>query len=228
MQFLKRRALIAGGGALSLAACTPDGQGPTTSSTAIAADAASVPRYTDPLAGLFNMPAAAVPNDVAVDYYTPKVERTGGGARAVLTMALVPGANFSRLRAYHQAFAASSSGIFSSSSTVRDLDIQPVLRQAVEQLKVRYPWLELMEDLAAADAANVSLTLVFDIRSTLGVRSGDATEVQLDCIVFDERRKPVSRIAVEGRATASSVPGFQEAAADALSRLDSKARMYLT
>jgi hypothetical protein len=177
----------------------------------------SAPVYSDPLAGLYNMPASAVPNDVAVDYYTPGASRTGRPAtRAVLTMAVVPGANYDRLRDY---FDAKKSSSFLGGSA-DDLDAKKTVRRVLDLLKERYPWIELMDDVAMAQQRNVSLTLVVDIRAMLG----SPNVAQIDVIVFDEQRKPISRIAVEGRAGGS----FQDALTQALAQLDTKARTYLT
>ena len=57
------------------------------------------PHYSDALSGLYRQPASTVPANVPVNYYAPGPR--SGGARAVLTMALVPGANYAKLRAYH-------------------------------------------------------------------------------------------------------------------------------
>jgi hypothetical protein len=113
---------------------------------------------------------------------------------------------------------------------VQDLDTQAVLRRAVEVLKARYPWLELMDDVATAQERSVSLTLVLDIRSILGSRRGDTTLAQFDVIVFNEQRKPISRIAVEGKAaiTASNGYAFQAASTRGLQVLQAKAKRYLT
>jgi hypothetical protein len=196
------------------AACTPDGQGPATSSASAAS--ASTPVYSDPLAGLYNMPASSVPNDVPVDYYTPGSSRSGKpSTRAVLTMAVVPGANYDRLRDY---FDAKKSSFLGGSSD--DLDAKKTVRRVLDLLKERYPWIELMDDVATAQQRNVSLTLVVDIRAILG----SPNVAQIDVIVFDEDRKPISRIAVEGRASGS----FQDALTQALAQLDAKSRTYLT
>jgi hypothetical protein len=172
------------------------------------------PVYSDPLAGLYSMPATSVPNDVAVDYYTPGSSHSGRpNTRSVLTMAVVPGANFDRLQQYFDASGKGSS----------DLDTKTTVRRVMDVLKERYPWLELMDDVATAQRRNVSLTLVVDIRAVLGGTFG-ATTAQIDVIVFDEQRKPISRIAVEGRASG----GFQDALTDALDKLQTKAKSYLT
>lgn len=165
--------------------------------------------------GLFNRPAASVPSDVPVNYYTPGSTR-GKGARAVLTMAVVPGANFDMLQSYFEANAKSS--LFGSSSAA-DLDTGKSVRRVVEVLKDRYPWIELMDDVATAQQRNVSLTLVVDIRAILA----STNVAQIDVIVFDEDRKPFSRIGVEGRGST-----FQAALGEALSQLTDKGKTYLT
>ncbi|HLG46901.1 MAG TPA: hypothetical protein VKY24_11735 [Reyranella sp.] len=209
MMFGRRSVITALVGA-SVAACTPDGSGLTTS---LAGSGGGAPVYSDPLAGLYNMPATSVPNDVPVDYYTPGASHSGRpNTRSVLTMAVVPGANFERLQQYFDANGRGSS----------DLDTRTAVRRVMDVLKERYPWLELMDDVATAQQRNVSLTLVVDIRAVLGGTFGSTT-AQLDVIVFDEQRKPISRIAVEGRGG-----NFQDALGDALAKLQAKAKTYLT
>jgi hypothetical protein len=193
---------------------------------AAAASSTTVLDYRDPLAGIYNLPASSVPNDVPVNYYSPAASRS---ARSVLTMGLVPGANFGSLRRYHEAMARESF-LGTNAAVVQDLDTQTVLGRAVDVLKNRYPWLELMDDVAMAQERNVSLTLVLDIRSILGSRRGETTVAQFDVIVFDEQRKPVSRIAVEGKATINESNGyaFQAASTRGLEALQAKAKRYLT
>ena len=189
---------------------------------------AQSPSYSDPLAGIYSSPATWVPNDTPVEYYAP---RTGKRPRAVLTMALVPGANYGQLRRYHAAALQNARANLGSGAgaAAADLQVEPVLSAAVEILKERYPWLELMESVADAKERKVSLTLVFDIRSVLGRKRGEETLAQFDIIVFDEQTKPVSRLIVEGRATIDSDNGyaFQEAAEEALDELKSTAKIYL-
>ena len=184
------------------------------------------PRYSDALSGLYRQPASSVPVDVPVHYYAPG---TGGGAaRAVLTMALVPGANYAKLRAYHgqvgKDAAAAKPG--QGDADAEELQIQPVLLRAVDIVKQRYPWLELMDDVATAQERNVSLTLVMDIRSRLGAKAGDPTTVEIEVIVFNEKQQPISRIETSGSATAGAggLYGFRSAADDALDALDTKSK----
>lgn len=189
---------------------------------------AQAPAYSDPLTGIYSSPAAWVPKDAQVDYYTP---RPGKRPRAVLTMALVPGANYGQLRRYHAAALQSAGANLGSGAAgaTDDLRIEPVLKAAVEILKERYPWLELMDSVADAKERKVSLTLVFDIRSVLGRKRGEETLTQFDVIVFDEQSKPISRLTVEGRATIDESNGyaFQEAAEEALDELQYAAKAYL-
>jgi hypothetical protein len=176
-----------------------------------------MPRYTDALAGLYAASASTVPLDVPVNYYAP-----GGGSgkagRAVLTMALVPGPNYEKLRAY---LAQAGKDAASASD---DLQVQPVLTQAIEIVKERYPWIELTDDLATAQKRDVSLTLVLDIRSRLGRAAGDPTAVQIEVIAFNDQHKPVSRVVTEGKAGVGSASGygFQAAAKQALDGLNAK------
>jgi hypothetical protein len=186
----------------------------------------AAPHYSDALSGLYRQPASAVPIDVPVNYYAPGAR---SGSRAVLTMALVPGANYARLRAYHaqvgkDAIAAAPG---QGGGIAEDLQTQPILLRAVDIVKQRYPWLELMDDIATAQERNVSLTLVMDIRSRFGAKAGDPTNVEIEVIVFDDKRQPISRVETTGTATAGAggLYGFREAAGDALDALEAKSKV---
>jgi hypothetical protein len=183
----------------------------------------AAPRYSDALSGLYRQPASAVPAEVPVDYYAPGARN---GARAVLTMALVPGANYGRLRAYHAQVSQDAAAAGQGGAIAEDLQIQPVLLRAVDIVKQRYPWLELMDDVATAQERNVSLTLVMDIRSRLGAKAGDPTTVEVEVVVFNDKRQPISRIVTSGSASAGGggVYGFREASGQALDALDAKSK----
>jgi len=231
-----RNLALALAGALVVAACQPGGAGrPAAPAPGAAAPPAvapaqtpdiSAPRYSDALAGLYNQPASSVPTDVPVNYYAP--HPAGGAARAVLTMALVPGANYGRLRQYHQEAVQAAATPTARALAQDDLQIQPLLQKAVEIVKERYPWLELMDDIATAQERNVSLTLVMDIRSQLGRQAGPPTSVEIEVVVFDERRQPVSRVLARGQASPGSPGdyGFQRAAGAALDELAGKSKAY--
>jgi hypothetical protein len=184
------------------------------------------PHYSDALSGLYRAPAASVPADVPVNYYAPGAR--SGATRAVLTMALVPGTNYAKLRAYHAQVAKDAVAAIpgQGGGIAQDLQIQPVLLRAVDIVKQRYPWLELMDDVATAQERNVSLTLVMDIRSKLGAKAGDPTTVEIEVIVFNEKRQPVSRTVTTGTATAGGggIYGFSIAADQALDALDAKSK----
>lgn len=206
-----RRSVLALLATASAGACTPDGMGLTTSaSSTSAASSSATPAYVDALAGLYNLPASSVPADVPVDYYTPGSTR-GKSGRAVLTMAVVPGANFDALQSY-----------FDSKKSA-DLDTKTAVQRVVNVLKERYPWIELMDDVATAQQRNVSLTLVVDIRAIVGGGLFNADTAQIDVIVFDENRKPFSRVSVEGRGGS-----FQAALTAALDQLTLKGKTILT
>lgn len=199
--------------------------------TGLPASATKLPHYTDALKGLYPLAAAKVPADVPVTYYAPG-GGTGRAGRAVLTMALVPGPNYARMRDYlAQAArdAATAPAAGNAGAVQTDLNPQPVLARAVEIVKERYPWLELTDDVSTARARDASLTLVLDIRSRLGKPGGDPTAVQIELIAFDDSHKPVSRILTEGKVNAGGANGynFQAAAKQALDALESKSASEL-
>ena len=184
------------------------------------------PHYSDALSGLYRAPASSVPADVPINYYAPGAR--SGATRAVLTVALVPGANYGKLRAYHAQVgkdaAAAKPG--QGDAIAEELKIQPILLRAVDIVKQRYPWLELMDDVATARERNVSLTLVMDIRSKLGAKAGDPTTVEIEIIVFNEKQQPISRTLTSGSAVAGAggIYGFSIAADQALDALDAKSK----
>jgi len=184
------------------------------------------PKYSDALSGLYRQPASTMPANVPVNYYAPGAR--SGAARAVLTMALVPGANYGKLRAYHAQVGKDAAAAVpgQGDGIAEDLQIQPILLRAVDILKQRYPWLELMDDIATAQERNVSLTLVMDIRSRLGAKAGDPTTVEVEVIVFNDKRQPISRVETSGSAIAGGggIYGFRGAAGQALDALDEKSK----
>jgi len=231
----KHRFALALSAALFVAACQDSGSFNNYQSapaaipreSALPAIDSTAPRYSDALSGLYRQPASSVPADIPVNYYAPGTR--DGATRAVLTMALVPGANYGRLRAYHaqigKAAAAARPG--QGDGIPEDLQIQPILLRAVDIVKQRYPWLELMDDIATAQERHVSLTLVVDIRSRLGAKAGDPTMVEVEVIVFNDKQQPVSR--VQTRATTSAggggLNGFRDTAGQALDALDAKSKV---
>jgi hypothetical protein len=169
-----------------------------------------MPRYSDPLAGLYRAPATSVPRDVPLN----------AGHNAV-TAALVPGANFHEVRKYMAALAQSAG------DRSAYLQLQMVLARAVHIIKARYPSLQLASDLAAAEQQNVSLTLVLDMRTRIGTSASDTTGVQIDVVAFDDRHKPVARFIAEGKAdTKSDGYGFPVAAQQALDALSIESKQY--
>jgi hypothetical protein len=229
----KHRLALALGAALLVTACQDGGGFNNYQTTPVAPRAPSLPaidstppRYSDALSGLYRQPASAVPANVPVNYYAPGAR--SGATRAVLTMALVPGANYGKLRAYHAQIGKDATAAVpgQGAGIAEDLKIQPILLRAVDIVKQRYPWLELMDDIATAQERNVSLTLVMDIRSKLGAKSGDPTTVEIEVIVFNEKRQPVSRIVTTGTATAGGggLYDFTIAADQALDALDAQSK----
>ncbi len=208
------------GVALGVAGCASGGMDLLGSGT-------TAPAYRDALSGLYPTPASVIPNDIPVNYR----RESGGAMPDRAAMALVPGGNFGRLRAYHDSLTKGSLPGLGAGVT-QDLDIQPVLRRAIEILKAQYPNLELMDDIATAQQHDAPLTLVLDIRSYLGHGLGDSamTRVAVDVVVFDRFAKPIAHIAVEGRAAVTLLNGyaFQDAAADALRQFEPQAKTILT
>ena len=156
---------------LMLAGCDQSGFGSNSFSRpaqtiALPAAPTKMPRYTDALSGLSAVRARTVPADVAINYYAPGGS-AGKAGRAVLTMALVPGANYAKTRDYLARASGdiAKSAPASASEAQSDLQLKPVLTRATDIIKERYPWIELTDDLATAQKRNASLTLVLDIRT---------------------------------------------------------------
>jgi hypothetical protein len=211
--------------ALLLSGCAPMGN--NNSSTPLPQVATKLPRYSDALAGLYPIPASSVPLDKPINYYAP-----GGGSgkpgRAVLTMALVPGANYQKMRDYFaQAYKDAKASVPGSAGTIQyNLRTDEVLSKAIEIVKQHYPWIQLTSDVATANKRNDSLTLVLDIRSRLGRVGGDPTAVQIELIAFDAQHKPITRFIGEGKIAAGGPDGygFSKAANQALNALDTKSK----
>lgn len=187
---------------------------------ALAQVASDVPAYTDALAGVYKAPASSVPRDVPLTYYEP-----GGGSgkpgRAVLNMALVPGANYHATRTYMTAFAAIAG------PNARYMNPQPLVTRAVQIIKDRYAWLETAPDLDTAAKRESSLTLVLDVRTRIGTWRADTTAVQIEVVAFDEKQQPVGRYVAEGKAPSSDeANGFPGAAQQALNALGDIVKKY--
>ena len=226
-----RNAAIVLAAAGFVAACQAGGGGGQTSNRPQAQQLAVVPptkmpRYGDALSGLYPIPAGGLPSDIPINYYA-----VGGGTgkpgRPVLTMALVPGANYAKLRDYlaqaDKDIARAPPGWGPS-----DLRLQPVLKQAVDIVRERYPWIELTDDLATAQKRDVSLTLVLDIRARLATKGADATVVRIELVAFNDQHKPIAHFVSEGGAKAGGPEGynFSTAAQQALAGFAQKASRY--
>ena len=229
-----RRTVAAAAVTLLLVGCDQSGFGSNSFSSrqsqsiALPAPPTKMPRYTDALTGLSAARASAVPGDVAINYYAPG-GGSGKGGRAVLTMALVPGANYAKTRDYlARAGTDIAKSAPSAGSAQNDLrQLKPVLTQATDIIKERYPWIELTDDLATAQKRNVSLTLVLDIRTRLAPKTGDLTAVQIEVVAFNDQHKPIARFIGQGRANPGAEGyGFTKAANDALADLTRKANVY--
>lgn len=221
--------MVAVAATLLLAGCDQSGFGSFSSNQpsrmALPATPTKMPRYGDALAGLYGAPASRVPRDVAINYYAP-----GGGSgkpgRAVLTMALVPGANYAKL---HDYLGRASNDLLSVApgGAQGDLALEPVLTKATQIIRTHYPWIELTNDLATAQKHNTSLTLVLDIRGRLAAKNSDQTAVQIEVVAFNDQHKPVARFVSQGIAyPGSNGYGFSSAANNALADLTGKANAY--
>lgn len=213
--------------ALFVAGCAPMGGSGTTQLPQVAT---KMPHYSDALAGLYPLPASSVPVDKPINYYAPG-GGTGKPGRAVMTMALVPGANYQKMRDYFaQANTDANASVPGSAGTIRyDLQTDDVLSKAVAIIKQHYPWIELTSDIVTANKRNESLTLVLDIRSRLGRPGGDPTAVQIELIAFDAQRKPYTHFIVEGKTPAGAGAdgyGFRRASGQALEAFATKSKTY--
>jgi len=188
-----------------------------------------MPRYGDALTGLYARPASRLPSDTPINYYAAG-GASGKPGRAVLTMALVPGANYEKLRDYlaqaRKDVAASAAETAGRAQS--DLQLDNVMKQAVDIVKQRYPWIELTDDLATAQKRDVSLTLVLDIRARLARKVAEPTAVQIEIVAFNDRHKPVAHFVSDGRANAGGPNGynFTAAAQQALTSLAQKSTAY--
>jgi hypothetical protein len=175
------------------------------------------PQYTDPLAGLHNTLSSAAPSDAPV---------TAGP-----TVALVMGSNIERtLQNTENARKTVYSVPIPNVWAGKDAEIQPLITGGVGVIRAKYPGLQPVDDLAAAEREKFATTIVIDFNSTLGARSGQTTTAKLIAVVLDSKMAPISRIEAIGETT---VPfpavtwGFQQATTLAVAQFRAKVDQLL-
>lgn len=168
-----RRAFLVGIAASGVAGCYP-----------------APPKYEDALSGLHNLPGSSAPADALF--------------KAGSTVALVFGSNIDRIlqqRSDADAATKSLGPLFTSTRQLADQDPQYVITAATGILRLRYPQLEGVDDIATAAQRKFSSTIVLDVTIRLGTYSGRQTIVALTAVAFDSRQQPVSRVDASGAAT---------------------------
>ncbi len=169
--FLSRRSLLVSLSALPAGAC------------ALSPEA---PKYTDSLAELHNMPGTSAPLDVPV--------------RAGPTVAIVFGSNIERVMQQKTDGdkILKSFGPLTNTSQLADTDPQPLISGAVSVIKLKYPQLVAVDDVATAAQRRMATTVVLDFLAIFRGGSGTRTTAKLVCVVLDARQMPVSRIESSG------------------------------
>jgi hypothetical protein len=139
------------------------------------------PTYADPMQGLYDGSAAAVPADRPVAVRRP--------------LALVFSNNVETYLQYTEAgIKGLKSHIMVNAQAGRDIDPNRLADRIVGMFKARYPDVAMADDLAEAARTGAKTVCLVDIQVAFGRMSGDTTKVELNTIFFDDKPAPVSRM----------------------------------
>lgn len=189
---------------------------PAATLTACNTDLAPV-TYVDPLADLHTRLGATAPLDAP--------------AKAGPTVALVYGSNIERLLQHKEDAdkILKQFGPLTNTSAMSDIDPQPLITGGIAVLRVKYPGIKPLDDLAAARAQRFSTTIVLDFRQVLGKTVGHRTTASLYAVFLDARLVPISRIEVTGEGIMGAIGWtykFREASDKAVLMFKEKVDQY--
>ena len=177
------------------------------------------PAYKDPLSGIMPIAASAVPQNAPVKVEQPAALIVSDNTEAFLQYAT-----------HSDQINKSAAFLVADNDALNDLDPRPVVSKVTALLKARYPQIELVDDMNAAQHANKRTVFVVDIKAVIGQIAGDATKVDITLLVFDPQRRAVSKIGGHGEVVmpfpATESLHFQEASAQALRQLDQTMTRY--
>jgi hypothetical protein len=173
----------------------------------------ATPKYVDSLSTLKDTSAASVPLDVPV---------TAGSS-----IALVLGANIELVLKQGD----DRKGLYTmfgmgQSAAAKEDNPQYLVTNAISTLRLKYPRIEPVDDLAAAAQRKFSTTIVVDFRAVFGQMSGQTTSATITVIFLDENQKPISRFETSGSGVIpypATTTRFREAADTALAEFREKA-----
>lgn len=151
---------------------------------------ATPPAYSDPAAGLADVPGGDAPLDKAVHVEAPVALVASAGSKRLLRSAQPP----------VTAAAGTAPGVRVAAAA--EADPQYFVATAMNVLKNRYPDLTLVDDLPAAREAKVKTTLVLDLRSYRPTASSETNHADITLVVMDATQKPLSRILAQGTSNA--------------------------
>jgi hypothetical protein len=173
------------------------------------------PLYKDPLAGIMPVSPAVFPIDAPVT-----VEQPAG---------LIVSDNTELYLQYYIASDKAINGNFGSpdDDIHRDMNPKFVVDRITYLLRSRYPNIELIDDMNAADRLRKKTIFVVDVQATFKQIAGQTTMFDFTVFAFDTQRRPVSKITGHGEAivplqTVAQNIGVQAAANQALQELDHK------
>jgi len=174
-----------------------------------------LPEYRDPLADLTTARGVDVPEDAPV--------------KAAPPMALTLGSNVEAFLKYNDEGRAYAASVGAGQKLLAEADPQYLVRGAVAVVKLRYPKIVSVDDLASAARQRFGTTFVIDIKNKAGMFPGDKTTVEITVIALDAAQKPISRITGRGAVEIKPyvVPEIRVANDEALRDLTAKVERLL-
>jgi len=153
--------------------------------------------YGDPLADLHTQLGAEAPLDRP--------------AKAGPTVALVFGSNIERNLQFKEDGdkVFKSYGPLTNTAAMADTDPQPLITGAISVLRLKYPQITPVQDLATARAQRFATTIVLDFRQILGPRAGLRTAATLHAIFLNAQQVPISRIETTGEIPSTRIGTYQ-------------------
>ena len=176
------------------------------------------PQYKDPLSGIVQTSASAVPPNATI-----KVEQPIGLIVSDNTEFYIEYQKSNTQVAQQLNVAGSNNGF------MKEIDPQALVNDIVSLLRRRYQKITLVDDMNAATHSGLKTVLVIDVQAVMGNYSFQTTKIDLTLVAFDQQAQPISRIVGHGE---YAIPypaftlGFHEASAQALQQLDQNMTQY--
>lgn len=145
------------------------------------------PVYTDPFQGLLHQSSESVPVDAPATVQRPVGLILSDNVEALLQNAKRDEATFK------------SFGPLTNTVALADQDPKYIAGRLLPMLKSHYPDIELIQDFNEATAKKT--VCLVDVKMVVGRGSFQKTTVDISIYVFDENRKPLTRIVGHGEGT---------------------------